>query len=130
MTVHVAVGVIVNASQQILLTRRSQGAHQGGKWEFPGGKVEAGETVRAALERELLEELDIRPLHSEPLTIVHHDYGDKSVLLDVYLVSSFSGEPSAMEAQPMEWVSAAKLADYDFPDANQPIVDAVVKQLA
>ena len=128
--VHVAVGVILDGDERILLSRRADDAHQGGLWEFPGGKVEAGETLFEALRRELFEELDISVNSSEPLLQVGHDYGDKAVLLDVHLVRDFSGEASGREGQPLAWVDAAELAQYEFPAANRPIVEAVQKLLA
>ena len=127
--VHVAVGVILDASQNILLTRRPDHVHQGGLWEFPGGKVEPGESLALALCRELREELDIEPLRTSPLIEIQHDYGDKSVLLDVHVVWEFSGKPSGLEGQPMAWVPVARLADYAFPEANKPIIPALRKVL-
>jgi len=122
---HVAVAVILDPRRRILLTRRHADSHQGGLWEFPGGKVEAGESLADALARELAEELDIRPGRTTPLLEVRHDYGDKAVLLDVHVVWEFSGEPQPLEGQPMAWVGVQDLAGYDFPAANVPIVDAV-----
>lgn len=124
--VHVAVGVIVDETGHILLTRRAKAAHQGGLWEFPGGKVESSETVQVALDRELHEELGIRVEHCESLLEVSHDYGDKKVCLDVWVVWRFSGEPRGREGQPMQWVKASDLPAVDFPAANLPIVQAVV----
>ncbi len=122
-----AVGVIFDRDGNILLTRRAQDSHQGGLWEFPGGKVEEGESLREALSRELLEELDIRIAGSEPLLEVRHDYGDKCVFLDVHVVREFSGEARGMEQQPLAWVPVAELHSFDFPAANKPIVEAVEK---
>ncbi|WP_447593676.1 Nudix family hydrolase [Aquipseudomonas campi] len=122
--VHVAAAVIRDANQQVLIARRGNDQHQGGLWEFPGGKVEPGEAVEAALARELDEELGIRVTSARPLIQVHHDYPDKQVLLDVWEVSAFSGEPHGAEGQPLAWVSARQLGDYEFPAANQPIVSA------
>ncbi|RLQ23739.1 8-oxo-dGTP diphosphatase MutT [Seongchinamella sediminis] len=123
--VHVAVGVILDPQQNILLTRRHGHVHQGGLWEFPGGKVEPGESLATALARELREELDIAPERSSPLLAIHHDYGDKSVLLDVHVVWQFSGEPRGLEGQPLAWVPVAELQDYAFPAANEPIIPAI-----
>jgi len=122
--VHVAAAVIRDADQRILIARRAESQHQGGLWEFPGGKVEAGEAVADALARELNEELGIVVGAARPLIQVVHDYPDKQVLLDVWEVSEFSGEPRGVEGQPLVWVSARQLSNYDFPDANQPIVAA------
>lgn len=122
--VHVAAAVIRREDGCILIARRPDHLHQGGLWEFPGGKVEAGESVHVALERELLEELGIRVSRARPLLKVSHDYTDKQVLLDVWEVSAFSGEPHGAEGQPLAWVSPRQLPEYDFPAANQPIIAA------
>jgi 8-oxo-dGTP diphosphatase len=122
--VHVAAAVIRGADGRILLARRADQQHQGGLWEFPGGKVEAGETVAAALRRELQEELGITVTNARPLIKVQHDYPDKQILLDVWLVSAFSGEPHGAEGQPLAWVAPRQLPEYEFPAANAPIVQA------
>ena len=122
--VHVAAAVIRDANNRILIARRADSQHQGGLWEFPGGKVEDGESVQAALSRELREELGIEVSQARPLIKVHHDYCDKHVLLDVWEVTDFSGEPYGAEGQPLAWVTARQLPGYDFPEANQPIVAA------
>lgn len=123
--VHVAVGVIENAQGDIFIALRAPDAHQGGLWEFPGGKLEAGETTAQALARELREELAIEVQHCEPLIQIRHHYSDKSVLLDVWRVSQFRGEPRGNEGQPVRWVSPAQLSDYEFPAANLPIINAI-----
>jgi 8-oxo-dGTP diphosphatase len=122
--VHVAAAVIRDDSGKILIARRADTQHQGGLWEFPGGKVEADESVESALARELQEELGIVVGAARPLIKVRHDYPDKQVLLDVWEVSQFSGEPHGAEGQPLAWVSAKDLLNYEFPAANQPIVAA------
>lgn len=122
--IHVAAAVIRGQDGRILIARRADDQHQGGLWEFPGGKVEAGEAVRDALDRELQEELGIRPSAARPLIQVRHDYPDKQVLLDVWDVSAFLGEPHGAEGQPLAWVEPRQLVDYAFPAANQPIVAA------
>jgi 8-oxo-dGTP diphosphatase len=122
--VHVAAAVIRGTDGRILIARRADTQHQGGLWEFPGGKVEAGESVQAALARELKEELGIAVRSARPLIKIQHDYPDKQVLLDVWEVSSFTGEPHGAEGQPLVWVSNRELVNYDFPAANQPIVAA------
>lgn len=130
--VHVAVGVITRKhdnKHQILISKRLDHLHQGGLWEFPGGKVEVGESVQDALARELLEELGIElDLNGsnapQPLIKINHCYVDKSVLLDVWVVSSFIGEPQGMEGQQTKWVDIADLDQYEFPAANGPIISA------
>ncbi len=120
--VHVAVGVIVRG-QQFFMTKRLAHVHQGGKWEFPGGKVEKDETVAVALHRELKEEVAIDVLACLPLIEISHDYGDKKVLLEVFLVDNFDGEPTAQEGQKEGWFSLIQLYQLDLPAANQAILE-------
>jgi len=127
--VHVAVGVILNKDNQVLLALRPEHAHQGGRWEFPGGKVEPDENVQQALYRELREELGITPLKSRSLIEIQHDYADKSVLLDVWWVDVFDGKPIGCEGQPLRWATAKELDDYQFPEANQAIIESVQQAL-
>lgn len=124
--IHVAAAVILNTQGQILLARRPEDKHQGGLWEFPGGKVEPAEPVVEALARELDEELGIQITTARPLIQIPHHYPDKSVLLDVYEVSAFEGEAYGREGQPIAWVERAELAGYEFPAANKPIVAAAL----
>lgn len=124
--VHVAVGIIKQDSH-ILLAKRHGHLHQGGKWEFPGGKVEAGETTSEALKRELKEEVGLMVHTSQPYMEISHDYPDKQVLLDIHLVEDFSGEASGIEGQQIEWVSLQDIGTYQFPDANQPILDKILQ---
>ncbi|MGZ9899670.1 8-oxo-dGTP diphosphatase MutT [Shewanella gaetbuli] len=126
--VHVAVGVILNNNKQILLAKRHGHLHQGGKWEFPGGKVESNETDTQALIRELKEEVNITVNSSAPFMDISHNYPDKHVRLDIHLVTDFSGEAKGMEQQQIEWVSLQQLADYDFPEANKPILNRILAE--
>ena len=121
----VAVAILENPQHQFLVARRPQDRHQGGKWEFPGGKIDAGETVPEALTRELHEELGITLRAACPLLRVRHDYPDKTVLLDVWRVTAYSGEPYGREGQPLRWVDTAELERIDLPDADRPIVRAL-----
>ncbi len=125
--VHVAVGVVARGSD-IFTTLRSKDAHQGGKWEFPGGKVENGETVTEALKRELAEEIGIDVLSSEPLIVIEHDYGDKYVKLDVHRVTNFNGEPHGKEGQSSRWQAVNDLNVKDFPEANVAIIQALTEE--
>jgi 8-oxo-dGTP diphosphatase len=122
--VHVAVGVVLRGTQ-VFISLRADNAHQGGKWEFPGGKVEANETVLDALRRELQEEIGILVQSSEPLLVIEHDYGDKLVKLDVHSVSAFNGEPEGKENQQTRWVEVSALEASEFPAANVAIIDAL-----
>jgi 8-oxo-dGTP diphosphatase len=120
----VAVGVVKNSEGKILISLRHADLHQGGLWEFPGGKIEASETAEFALARELKEELNITVTLATPLITINHRYPDLSVQLNVFLVEQFSGEVKSCEGQPFEWVAPAELEQYEFPAANRPIVTA------
>ena len=123
--VHVAVGVIEDSAGRILIARRPAHVHQGGLWEFPGGKVAQGEEVISALHRELLEELGIEVRRTRPLITIKHDYGDKLVYLDVHRVSDFQGEAHGKEGQPIKWVTISELNALEFPAANRGIINAI-----
>lgn len=118
----VAVGVIADASGAILIARRPDHVHQGGLWEFPGGKMEPGEEAPAALRRELYEELGIVARAAEPLLQVVHAYPDRTVLLDVWRVTDWSGEPRGREGQPLAWTRPERLGDFVFPAADEAII--------
>ena len=123
--IHVAVGVLIDAKDCVLLTRRLKGTHLAGYWEFPGGKVEPGESVQTALARELQEELGTKIGKTVPLMTVSHDYGEKQVLLDVHQVKDWDGEPHGAEGQPLAWVDAASLNEFQVPEANAEIMSRV-----
>lgn len=130
--VHVAVAVIRDSAGKILLSKRADHVHQGGLWEFPGGKVEPGETVQQSLSRELFEELGIIPQTLQRLISLQHDYGDKKVALHVWEVTQFAGEPSGLEGQPITWVRPNQLScrpdaesEFPLPAANLNIVRAI-----
>ncbi len=123
--IHVAVAVVVNGRGEVLLALRPEETHQGGLWEFPGGKVEPGEMVQQALVRELWEEVGIRVTRTRPLIRVRHHYGDRTVLLDVWRVEAFEGEPWGREGQTIEWVAIGALAERRFPAANLAIIKAL-----
>lgn len=120
-TVNVAVAVI-KIADRVLIAKRANHQHQGGLWEFPGGKLEEGEELRNALQRECLEELDIIPTSVSPLTTIHHKYTDKAVTLHVCLVSDYLGVPYGKEGQPITWSPLTELKNYQFPEANKEIL--------
>lgn len=120
----VAVGVVKNQEGKILISLRHEALHQGGLWEFPGGKIETQETAEQALARELNEELNITVTTASPLITVNHHYPDRSVQLNVFLVEQFSGEAKSCEGQQFKWVAPADLKRYAFPAANQAIITA------
>jgi len=124
--IHVAVGVILNSNNQVLLAKRLGHRHQGGKWEFPGGKVENGETSSQALIRELREEVNLDVSDTNPLMTISHDYPDKEVLLDIHIVNRFSGVAVGLEGQEVLWASLDNLREYEFPEANALIIDKLL----
>ncbi|MGH8556803.1 MAG: Nudix family hydrolase [Methylococcales bacterium] len=121
----VAVGVVADSSGKILLSRRHLSSHQGGLWEFPGGKIETGESILAALRRELKEELAIDAPSASPLIRIRHRYPDFAVLLHVYRIERYSGDAVGREGQEIRWVDERDLCYFDFPEANLPIISAI-----
>lgn len=125
--IHVVAGIIWNDSKtELLISRRPQHLHKGGYWEFPGGKVEADETREAALQRELKEELNLSFQRAELFQRIEHNYPEKSVCLDFFQVYGVNDNVCANEGQEWRWVALEKLADFRFPEANQPIVEALI----
>jgi 8-oxo-dGTP diphosphatase len=122
----VAVGVIRRTDGKVLIARRPDHVHQGGLWEFPGGKIEAGESVEQALKRELYEELGIAVKIIEPLIKIPYHYSDRSVLLNVWTVKSFSGQAVGREGQQVAWRAVDQLRHDSFPAANQAIITALL----
>ncbi len=125
--VQVVAGVLTDARGRILLARRTAGRDLAGAWEFPGGKVEAGETPFQALDRELHEELGVRIHAASPLIRVAHAYCDKRIVLDVYTVGRFSGKPHGREKQALAWSPSDKLHTYPMPSADRPVVAALTQ---
>jgi len=127
--IHVAAAVILDSRGNVYLAKRLSEAHQGGLWEFPGGKVERGESAKQALKRELYEELDIEISSSQPFISIPFDYPDKSILLDVFTVNQYEGTPFGKEGQETAWVELAAITNLEFPEANQPIVAKIISEL-
>lgn len=123
--VHVVAGVLRDTRGRILLARRTEGRDLAGAWEFPGGKVEPGESPAEALKRELHEELGIEIGNAEPLISVPQRYENKSIVLDVYTILSYNGKPKGREKQALAWSPLEKLASYPMPSADRPVVAAL-----
>lgn len=120
----VAAGIIWNAERTtLLLTLRKPEQHQGDRWEFPGGKVESGETVFDGLCRELEEELGLQVITAEPCLSIPYNYPDKSVVIHFWHILSFVGNPIACEGQQQQWANLSSLENLNFPEANKPVVE-------
>ncbi len=128
---HIVAAIIFNADKsEVFITQRPQDKHKGGYWEFPGGKVEEGETSEQAITRELEEEIGITVTEQKLFEHLQHDYPDKALTFDFIEVHQFEGQPFGKEGQQARWVSVAELANYRFPEANVPILEKVVAQYA
>ena len=120
-------GVITDARGRVLLARRSPGRELAGLWEFPGGKVDPGETPEAALARELAEELDIEVEVGAPLMVVPHQTPSRLLRLDVRHIKAWRGKPKGCEGQALAWVQPDKLHRYDMPAPDRPVVAALLQ---
>jgi 8-oxo-dGTP diphosphatase len=120
----VAAVALIDPDGRVLLAQRPAGKHLAGLWEFPGGKVHAGETPEAALIRELDEELGIDVVASclAPFTFASHAYPEFHLLMPLYVCRKWSGIAQAREGQQLKWVRSAQLADYPMPPADKPLV--------
>lgn len=128
--IHIVAGIIVNSEgSQIYITKRPDDKHQGGLWEFPGGKVEAGESIKQALSRELYEEIGITVTEQNLFEHLEFDYSDKALRFDFMLVTGFENQPFGKEGQQGKWVLISDLTNYAFPAANNAIVERVMKEL-
>lgn len=123
--IHVVAGALVDGVGRILIAKRPDRAHQGGLWEFPGGKVEPGESPAEGLARELSEELGIQLRAWRRLIRIRHDYGDRRVLLDAYRIDDYDGIPRGREAQPLAWVEPEVMDPARFPAADRAIIYAL-----
>ncbi|MET0937469.1 MAG: (deoxy)nucleoside triphosphate pyrophosphohydrolase [Luteibacter sp.] len=128
---HVVAGVLVDAAGRILIAQRPPGKHLAGMWEFPGGKLEPGETPVAALERELDEELGIvvDPASFEPLVNVPWNYGERDMLLEAIVVRAWHGDARALDAAAIEWLEPRGIDPDRLAPADRPILAAFVRRL-
>jgi 8-oxo-dGTP diphosphatase len=127
----VAACALVDVDRRILIAQRPPGKPMAGLWEFPGGKVEAGETPEATLVRELAEELGVEtsPKCLAPLTFASHAYDDFHLLMPLYVCRRWSGTPVGREGQALKWVRAVDLRSYPMPAADLPLIPALIDHL-
>lgn len=123
----IAVGIIRNQHEEIFLAQRSADSHMANMWEFPGGKIEQGETPEQALVRELMEEVGITPTGFSLFEKQEHQFPDRHVSLWFFLVDKWDGEPWGKEGQPSRWVAQQALEPEYFPPANAPVIAKLQK---
>lgn len=128
-SIAVAVGLIINPQNEILVSLRPKHVAQGGLWEFPGGKIEILEDSYQALCRELKEEVNITVIAVKPFMKIDHNYDDHKVTLHTWHVTEFSGDPMGLEGQIIQWVPVEKLTQLPFPEVNQQIIDRLIKRI-
>ena len=118
----ISIAIVKNEQQQFLITRRQQGQHLAGKWEFPGGKVEAGESLEIAMIRELKEEVGLTAIDYTLFDSLVFQYDQLELSLNFYLVNHFTGEAKRLRRARAKWVSLTELANYEFPKANVSVI--------
>jgi len=122
----ISVGIIRNSQHEIFITQREAASHMAGFWEFPGGKVEAGENPAQAVIRELKEEVGIDAENPLLIKTLEHIFPDRVITLHFHLVEQWQGEPYGKEGQPKRWVPQTELKVEEFPPANESIVKALI----
>ena len=124
----VAAGILAATDGRVLITERTGGGPFNGMWEFPGGKIAAGETAESALIRELREEIGIEASVCEPFMQLEHDYPDRSVHLQFFKVDRWKGEPTSMEGQRMRWLLPAEIDVNIMLPADAPVIEALANK--
>lgn len=123
----ISVGIIRNKQGEIYITQRAADAHMAHKWEFPGGKIEAGESPEQAVIRELQEEVGITVTSLQPFDKLEYQFPDRQITLWFWLVDGWEGEPWGKEGQPGRWVVQRELVAEEFPPANAPVVEKLIQ---
>ncbi len=126
--IRVVAAALYDSHGRVLIAQRPPGKHMAGRWEFPGGKVAAGETDAQALSRELDEELGITVASAHPLLTLKHDYPDRSVELSMWIVERYAGEPRSLDGQQLKWVPPAGLLEEDVLEADRPFIEALQRR--
>jgi 8-oxo-dGTP diphosphatase len=128
-SMHVMAGVLLDVQGRMLLAQRPAGKHLAGAWEFPGGKLEVGESPLEALKRELLEELGITLLEARALIRVPWRYGERALLLDAWRIERWEGVPQSLEGQALQWVDADQVEPSILAPADRPVLRALLSTL-
>jgi len=121
----VVAGALFDRDGRVLIAQRPTGKHMAGRWEFPGGKVAPAETESQALVRELQEELGVTVTVCQPFMRLSHEYDDRVVELSMWIVDTYSGEPSGLDRQALKWVAVAQLGQEDILEADAPFIRAL-----
>jgi 8-oxo-dGTP diphosphatase len=125
--IHVVAGALVDAAGRVLIAQRPAGKHMAGGWEFPGGKLALDEAPFDGLVRELREELNIEVTTAVPVIAYTHHYADRSILLDLWHVTCYVGEPESAEGQAIKWIAISDLANADLLAADKPMIEPLQK---
>lgn len=124
---HVAAGILRDKAGRVLISERLCGGSFGGMWEFPGGKIGPDETSTQALRRELIEEIGVEVTHSQPFMSLNHEYRDRTVDIEFFLISDWRNEPIGREGQRLRWVDAESLDAAELLPADVRVVEAIKK---
>ncbi len=126
--IRVVAAALYDNDGRVLIAQRPPGKHMAGRWEFPGGKIDDGESEQAALSRELSEELGITVGSAHPLLTIRHDYVDRSVELVMWIVEDYAGDPRSLDGQQLKWVPPARLLEEDVLEADRPFIEALQRR--
>jgi len=124
--IRVVAGALFDDQGRVLIAQRPPGSHMAGRWEFPGGKIDAGESELQALSRELSEELGVQLISAERMLGLTHDYAERRIVLTMWHVTAYEGTPRSLDRQALKWVRPADLVNEDLLEADLPIVAALV----
>ncbi|MGH8139547.1 MAG: 8-oxo-dGTP diphosphatase MutT [Steroidobacteraceae bacterium] len=124
----VVAAALFDREGRVLIAQRPPGKHMAGRWEFPGGKVAAGESEGQALVRELREELGVQVTASRPFMRMSHEYDDRYVELSMWLVDAFTGDPRGLDGQEVKWIAPVRLLDEDILEADRPFIVALQRR--
>jgi 8-oxo-dGTP diphosphatase len=128
MEIEVVAGALFDERGRVLIARRPEGKELAGRWEFPGGKLIEPETPFDGLVRELREELGVIVCEAQRLLRYSHDYPERRVWLDMWVVTAWSGQAEGLDGQALRWVPVPALSAEDILEADQPIIDALLRE--